>query len=154
MWYLIFALILIGLALVIIEVVFIPGTTLIGILGVVLLGAAVYTSYDNYGSQTGLYVLIGTAAGTAVTLFFSFRSRAWMRFANKSAISSKVNEGTVDALAVGDEGTTRSTLRPVGRVLFKSGEFEAKTLGDYVDVGTKVRIVHIDGHQIIVKPIN
>jgi membrane protein implicated in regulation of membrane protease activity len=42
----------------------------------------------------------------------------------------------------------------MGKVQFKSGEFEVKTLGDYVDVGTKVRIVHIESNQIIVKPLN
>ena len=154
MWILIVALIFIGLALIIVEVVFVPGTTLVGILGVIFLGAGVMSAYRNFGAETGLYVLIGTSVATAVSLFFSFRSQAWTRFANNSSIKSKVNEGITSSLVLGDEGTAVSTLKPMGKVRFKGGEFEVKTLGDYVDVGTKVKIVHIQSNQIIVQPIN
>ena len=153
MWILILALIAIGLALIIVEVVFVPGTTIVGILGVIFIGAAILSAYRNFGSETGLYVLLGASIGTAAALFFSFRSEAWARFANKSAIDSKVNEGITSSLEVGDEGTALSTLKPMGQVHFKGGDFEVKTLGDYVDVGTKVKIVHIQSNQIIVKPI-
>ena len=153
MWF-ILALLIIGLALIVVEVVFVPGTTLVGILGVIFLGAAIMSSYRNYGTEVGFYVLIGTAAVTAVALFFSFRSQAWSRFANNSAIKSKVNEGLTAPLAMGDEGIAISTLKPMGKVQFKGKEFEVKTLGDYVDVGTRVRIVHLQENQIIVKPLN
>ena len=153
MWF-ILALLIIGLALIVVEVVFVPGTTLVGILGVIFLGAAIMSSYRNYGTEVGFYVLIGTAAVTAVALFFSFRSQAWSRFANNSAIKSKVNEGLTTPLALGDEGIAISTLKPMGKVRFKGKEFEVKTLGDYVDVGTRVKIVHLQENQIIVKPLN
>lgn len=154
MWIFIVALLLIGLALVIIEVVFVPGTTLVGIMGVIFLGAAVMSTYRNYGTDVGFYVLLGTATVTAVALFFSFRSQAWSKFANKSSIKSKVNEGLTSSLTLGDEGVAVSTLKPMGKVRFHSGEYEVKSLGDYVDVGTRVRIVHIQENQIIVKPLN
>ena len=55
---------------------------------------------------------------------------------------------------VGDQGISLSTLKPMGTIEFGAGRFEVKTLGDYVDVGTKVTIVHIQGNQVIVKPLN
>lgn len=154
MWILILLLLLIGLALIIIEVVFVPGTTIVGIMGVIFAGAGIIISYRHFGSDVGFYILLGTGAVTATALYFSFRSEAWTRFANKSAMNSKVNEGSTDSLTLGDEGVALSALRPMGKVDFKSGQFEVKTLGDYVDAGTRVRIVHIDGAQIIVKPLN
>jgi membrane-bound ClpP family serine protease len=154
MWIIILVLLLIGLALLIVEVVFIPGTTLVGVLGVIFIGAAVMSSYRNFGSQVGLYVLLGSSAVTAIALYLSFRSQAWSRFANKSSIKSRVNEGLASSLQVGDEGIAVSSLKPMGTVQFKSGQFEVKTLGDYVDVGTKVKIVHLQSNQIIVKPLN
>lgn len=150
----ILSLLLIGLALIIVEVVFVPGTTIVGIIGVIFIGTGVIISYRHYGSEAGLYILLGMAVVTAVALFFSFRSQAWTRFANKSAISSKVNEGSREALRVGDEGIAISVLRPMGKVNFPGGQFEVKTLGDYVDVGTRVEIVHLSPGEIIVKPLN
>ncbi len=154
MWIFIIALLLIGLALIVVEVVFVPGTTFVGIIGVIFLGAAIMSSYRNYGDDVGFYVLLGTSAVTALALFFSFRSQAWSRFANKSSMNGKVNEGLTSSLALGDEGIATSTLKPMGKVQFRGKEYEAKSLGDYVDVGTKVIIVHLQENQIIVKPIN
>jgi membrane-bound ClpP family serine protease len=154
MWIIILALLLIGLALIIIEVIFIPGTTIVGIIGVIFAGTAVIISYRYYGNETGFYILLGTSAVTAIALYYSFRSEAWSRFANKSSNKGKVNEGITDSLKVGDEGISVSSLKPMGTVQFEKGQFEVKTLGDYVDVGTKVQIVHIQSNQIIVKPLN
>lgn len=154
MWTLIISLLVIGLALLVIEIVFVPGTTLVGVIGVIFAGAGVLITFREYGSETGIYMLVGSSAITAAALYFSFRSNAWKRFANNSAIRSKVNEGLTATLALGDEGMTLSTLKPMGKAQFKSGEFEVKTLGDYVDVGSKVKIVHIESSQIIVKPLN
>ena len=154
MWTLIISLLVIGLALLVIEIVFVPGTTLVGVIGVILAGAGVLITFREYGSETGIYMLVGSSAITAAALYLSFRSNAWKRFANNSAIRSKVNEGLTARLAVGDEGMTLSTLKPMGKAQFEGGQFEVKTLGDYVDVGTKVKIVHIESNQIIVKPLN
>lgn len=154
MWSLIVALLLSGLALIIIEIVFVPGTTIVGIIGVILAGAGVLITFRHYGSESGYYLLLGSSVVTAVALYFSFRSNAWSKFANNSAIKSKVNEGLTKTLQLGDEGVALSTLKPMGTVQFKSGQFEVKSLGDYVDVGTRVRIVHIQSNQIIVKPLN
>jgi membrane-bound ClpP family serine protease len=148
------ALLIIGLALIVLEVIFVPGTTLVGIIGVIFVGAGVIFSYRYYGSETGLYILLGTAVVTVIALYFSFRSDAWSRFANKSAINSKVDEGSKSSLKLGDEGTAVSSLKPMGTVNFDAGRFEVKTLGDYVNVGTRVKIVHIHDNQIIVKPLN
>jgi membrane-bound ClpP family serine protease len=150
----IISLLFIGLALIVLEVVFVPGTTIVGIIGVIFAGAGVIISYRYYGSDVGLWILVGTCAVTAVALYFSFRSNAWARFANKSIIGSKVNEGSTSALKLGDEGIAVSSLKPMGTVKFESGRFEVKTLGDYVNVGTRVQIVHIEASQIIVKPLN
>jgi membrane-bound ClpP family serine protease len=154
MWIIIASLLIIGLALIVLEVIFVPGTTLVGIIGVIFAGAGVIISYRYYGSEIGLYILSGTAVVTAIALYYSFRSDAWSRFANKSAIKSKVNEGSKASLKLGDEGVTVSSLKPMGTVNFDAGRFEVKTLGDYVNVGTRVKIVHIHDNQIIVKPLN
>ena len=154
MWPIIISLLVIGLALLVIEVVFVPGTTIVGVIGAIFAGAGVLFTFRHYGNETGYYILLGSSAVTAVALYFSFRSNAWARFANKSAITSKVNEGLNATLQLGDEGVAVSSLKPMGTARFKSGQFEVKTLGDYVDVGTKVKIVHVAPNQIIVKPLN
>jgi membrane-bound ClpP family serine protease len=154
MWIIIIALLAIGLALIIAEIIFIPGTTLVGVLGLVFSVAGIVISYEYFGSDVGFYILLGMGAATAGALYYSFKSGVWQKFSLKSSNKSKVNEGMVSELTIGDEGKALSTLRPVGKAKFKNQEYEVKTLGDYVDHGTPVRIKLIMSNQIIVEPIN
>ncbi|HEY0652923.1 MAG TPA: NfeD family protein [Chryseosolibacter sp.] len=154
MWIIIVALLAIGLALIIAEIVFIPGTTLVGILGLVFAIAGIVISYEHFGSEVGLWILVGMGLATAGALYYSFTSGVWSKFSLKTSHQGKVNEGLVAELMVGDEGKTLSTLRPVGKARFKEQEYEVKTLGDYVDHGMPIRIKLIVSNQIIVEPIN
>jgi membrane-bound ClpP family serine protease len=154
MWIIILSLLLIGLALIIVEVIFIPGTTVVGLLGLIFTIAGVVISYNHFGSNIGLYILIGTVVTTVAALFYSFRSGAWSRFSLKTSIDSKVNEGINKVLSKGDEGVTISTLRPIGKAEFRNGIFEVKTFGNYLEQGQKVRIIQVDASQIIVEPLN
>jgi membrane-bound ClpP family serine protease len=154
MWIIIIALLAIGLALIIAEIVFIPGTTLVGVLGLVFSIAGIVISYEHFGSQVGFYILLGMGLATGGALYYSFKSGVWSKFSLKSSNKGKVNEGMVSDLTIGDEGKALSTLRPVGKAKFKNQEYEVKTLGDYVDNGTPIRIKLIMSNQIIVEPIN
>ena len=154
MWIIIISLLLIGLALIIVELVFIPGTTVVGLLGLIFAVVGIVISYSHFGSAVGFYILLGTLATTLVALFYSFRSGAWKKFSLKSSMKSKVNDGIMDTVSIGDEGITLSTLRPVGKAEFKSRTFEVKTSGNYVERGEKVRITQIELHQIVVEPLN
>jgi membrane-bound ClpP family serine protease len=154
MWIIILALLFIGLALLIVEIVFIPGTTVVGLLGFFFAVAGIVISYRHFGSEIGFYILLGMSVTTLVALVYSFRSGAWNKFSLKTSIDSKVNEGMVAALNVGDEGNAISTLRPIGKAEFHNRTFEVKTLGDYVENGKRVKITNIQSNQIIVEPIS
>lgn len=153
MWIIIVALLLIGLTLILVELVFIPGTTVVGLLGLIFAIVGVGVSYQHFGNTVGLYVLIGMSAVTLGGLFYSFRSGAWSRFSLKSAIDSRVNEGLLSALHIGDEGITLSSLRPMGKAEFHEKAFEVRTSGGYVNSGERVRITRIQSHQIVVEPL-
>jgi membrane-bound ClpP family serine protease len=154
MVFVIAALIVIGLALVIVEIIFVPGTTVVGVFGIIFVVAGVYFSFKEYGSEIGTYVLLGTAVSGGVLMFWSFRSGAWKRFSLTSSMEGRVNEGVNNDLQVGDEGTTVSSLRPIGSAEFKDKRFEVRTNGDYLASGTKVRISKILDNYVVVEPIN
>jgi membrane-bound ClpP family serine protease len=154
MWIIISALVAIGLVLIIVEVIFIPGTTFVGILGFVFAIAGIIVTYRQYGKDVGFYVLTGACALTLATLVYAVRSGAWSKFSLKSSINSKVNEGMTDSLQVGDVGTAVSALRPMGKAEFNSREYEVKTSGNFIDTGTPIRIINILMNQVVVEPIN
>jgi membrane-bound ClpP family serine protease len=154
MWIIIIALILIGLTLLILELIFIPGTTVVGVLGLAFTVVGIVISYGHFGSDVGQYFLYSTLVITAVAVFYSFRSGAWTKFSLKSSINSKVNEGLTSTLSVGDTGIARSALRPSGLAEFHNRSYEVRTQGIFVQAGTPVKIIKIESNQITVEPIN
>lgn len=152
-WLVIIGLILFGLGLIIIEVIFVPGTTIVGILGIILAGVGIYLSFTNFGNNVGTVVLVGTAFIALIALVTSFRTGVWKKFALKDQISSKFNEHIEIAMQEGDEGVALSSLKPIGKAEINEKVFEVKTNGNYVDAGERVKVIKIDKNKIIVEPI-
>jgi len=153
-WVTVIALILFGLILIIAEIIFIPGTTIVGILGFLFLIVGVGFSFQYFGSETGWITVSISAAVSGLLLYYSFKSNVWGRFSSKSKIDSRVNEGLLDKIQVGNEGVTLSTLRPFGNAEVNDQIIEVKTFGNYLESGTKIKVVQINLNQIIVEQIN
>lgn len=154
MWLAITVLIIIGIVLLIAEVIFIPGTTVVGILGLVFLLGGILFSYYEYGSSIGNYVLLGTSIAGSIALYLSFRKGAWKKFSLNTSITSKVNEGLLNDLKVGMEGVAVSALRPMGTAEFNGKMIEVKTNGDYLAPGSRLKIIHLQSNEIFVEPCN
>ncbi|MGK7397912.1 MAG: NfeD family protein [Candidatus Cyclobacteriaceae bacterium M3_2C_046] len=152
-WLVVIILIVIGIILIIAEIIFIPGTTLVGILGGICAGLGVFLSFQNFSSATGFVVLSFTVVATVVSIFLSFKSNAWNKFALKTFSSSRVNEDIKPNIWTGDTGLTVSSLRPFGKAEFKDKIYEVKTNGNYLAAGTRIKVIKVENHRIIVEPI-
>ena len=153
-WSTVISLIGFGLILVVAEIIFVPGTTIVGVIGFCFLIAGVGLSFKYFGGEVGWIMLGSTAVACGGLLYFSFTTDAWKRFSLKSFSNSKVNEGELDKLVVGMEGQTVSALRPIGKAELNNQTVEVKTNGEYLDSGRRIRIIKIVSNQIIVEPIN
>lgn len=153
-WLTVLVLLVVGLILVIIELIFIPGTTIVGIFGFIFSLVGIYLGFSYFGSSVGWLILGGSALITVITVIYSFKSGVWERFALKNAINSRVNEGQGSNLVVGDEGVATSTLKPIGKAEFGNTEYEVSTIGNYVENGHRVKIIKIEVNKIFVEIIN
>lgn len=153
-WFTVIALVLFGLILVIVEIIFVPGITLVGLGGAILIAVGIGLSFKYFGSELGWTTIGVTGAASGLLFFISFKANVWGRFALKSTNSGKVNEGHLDELKPGEEGVAVSELRPVGKADLGGKSFEVRTMGEYVESGKKIRIIRIASNQIIVEPLN
>ena len=153
-WLAVILLILFGLGFIIAEIIFVPGTTLLGLFGLIFTIIGIIISYISFGAGVGTIVLIISVTFGVGSLIYALKSGVWEKFALKGSIDSKVNEGEKEDLQVGEEGLTISSLRPMGKGEFKEKIYEITTLGNYLTADTKVRIVSIKNNKIIVEPIN
>ena len=151
-WLSVIILIGIGLLLIVLELIFVPGTTVVGIVGLICLAVGVYLSFQFFGVRIGWTVLVGSSVTGFGILIYALRSRAWERFTLKRSIDSKVNEEFPLNLQVGEGGEAISALRPMGNADFNSRIVEVRSHGNYVKTGRKVQIVKIDNNIVLVEP--
>ena len=152
-WFTVALLLAVGIILIVVELIFIPGTTLFGVAGLVLTIVGVVLSFTTFGSNTGWLVLLGAFGALGVTLFFSLRTGAWDKLSLKQSNQGRVNEDKKHSVWKGDVGVTLSALRPSGNAEFKETILEVSTLGDYVDAGTKVRVIDVRPNKILVERV-
>ena len=153
-WITVLSLILLGISLVVVEIVFVPGTTVVGVIGFGLSIIGVVLSFRYFGTTIGTTTATGTTVVSAAILYFTFKSNVWGRFASKATMASRVNEEEMRDLVEGAEGIAVSALRPIGKAEVNGKVYEVKTFGGYLETGARVKVIRIHSHQVIVEQIN
>ena len=149
----IIVLILIGLLLIIAELIFVPGTTFVGVLGLLCTIVGIFLVYGDYGNTAGHWTVAGTGIITIAAIVYSFQSRSWDKFSLKSSINSRVNDQNEIDFEVGERGQTLSDLKPFGKADLKGKVYEVRSKGEWIGAGQTVQIIKIDKKRIFVEPI-
>lgn len=150
-WFILLSLLSIGLILILTEIIFVPGTTVIGILGLIFTGAGVYYSFLKFDTSIA-WVIFGLALlANFVALFYGFKSGVWNKFALKESIKSRSFDGRLLGLELGMEGKAVSDIKPIGKAEFSEKIYEVKSDSGFISVGTIVFITKLEDNRIIVK---
>jgi membrane-bound ClpP family serine protease len=149
-WLILSSLLAIGLILVVTEILFVPGTTLVGIIGLFVTMGGIYYAFISFETQTA-WVIVGlTVLMNFAVLFYGFRSGVWKKFALKESITSRAFDDRLLGLEIGMEGKTVSDLKPIGKAEFLDRIFEVKSNSGLIPVGSKVIITKLENNTIIV----
>lgn len=149
-------LVLLGLALIMVEIFFLPGITIAGIGGgIILVGGIVY-AFHYMGENAG-YITIGTSAVLGVgTFIFLIKSKTLDRISLKTDITSKIDQSDRLHIKVGDQGVTLSRINPIGKAEFENElVIEVKSFtGEFIDTEVEIEVVKTDNFSILVQPRN
>ena len=160
--WLFFALYSLSIMLSIIEI-FLPSFGIAGISGVLMLLSAITERcvYGNNSSKEIVFyiiycILFFAVIVTAVKLIvvkIAKKIRNKTKFAvvdgNKIPLNS---DGSLNySFLLGKEGETITDLKPIGKVKFNEGIFEATTTKEYLYSGTIVKVDKIINQKIVVK---
>lgn len=152
---LIIGLIFVGVILILLELLVIPGTTVVGFLGMILMGIGVYLSYVNISATVGHITLSASIIFFVVTIILALRSKTWNKVALNNNIDSKVDLIVIDSSEmIGKTAKTISRLNPVGKINFNGEYYEAKSYHNIIEPNTEVEIINVEGNSLIVKPKN
>ncbi len=150
MWY-IALLILFGVLFLVTELVLLPGVSVGALLSLVCYGAAIYLGFAQFGTTTGVVVIVAILLLSLVATIFSLRAKTWQRFSLKQEIRSSSMPTPSDELVVGDRGVALSRLAPMGKVVINDRQYEAKTTGSYIDAQTPIEVIGFENFNVIVK---
>src|SRR5437588_1990401 len=168
------ALFILGLALVIIEILFFAHSTIVfGVVGVFLmLASLLWAMIDRYPGETffptgrmlampllNLFLAIAAAAiGIVLLARYLPRTSIYRRFAlitsnpsGPSLAGAPREFATALALSPGMQGVSLSILRPSGKARFADHIVDVITQGEFVAPNTAITIVQTDGMRVVVK---
>ena len=150
--------VLLGIILVAVELLLMPGVLIAGITGAILLMIGLVGTFVS-GDMTDQEMQQGIIQGILVILTGSFASIMIIWLLSRSIDRNKMAHGFIlrtqigresdpaqvddvtNAPRIGDIGEARTPLRPSGRVQFDQTLHDAVSLGRWVEAGTSVRVV-------------
>ncbi|MBT8451562.1 MAG: ATP-dependent Clp protease proteolytic subunit [Deltaproteobacteria bacterium] len=156
---------LVGVALVVVEIFFVPGLGVPGVLGLVfviaalvlaLIGIPLDVSFETGVLADAMTRVLLSLLGAFVLALVVMRlfSRTAM---GRSLVLADAETGFVSAPSasdlVGQTGEALTDLRPAGKVIIEGVRHEATSERAFVARGTKVRVIGKEGPELIVRPM-
>jgi membrane-bound ClpP family serine protease len=147
-------LIVLGILLFVIELLLVPGVTIAGIGGLILTVFGVYKAFNDFGTATGIWVLIGTILLSIFVIAMSLRARTWNRLMLKTDVKGTVDTDiSEEQIKAGDRGETMTRLAPMGKVRVNDVVREAKSTEGFIDEHTPIEVVAVEGTRLSVMPV-
>lgn len=149
-------LLLSGIILLIIEVI-IPGFGIFGISGLFGLTVGLYCLMGggvvSMLAVAGMYIIL--ALGVLFLWLYLPRESKWNPFVLWEKQSNSTGyTGSDDLTALcGQCGTVLTPLRPAGTVQIGRKRFDVSSLGEYIDKGTAVQVIKVEGSKIFVEEV-
>jgi membrane-bound ClpP family serine protease len=146
--------ILLGIFLLLVEFLIIPGFTVFGVGGFLFIILGIGSSYYFHNIQTGNITLISTVVISLATIYFIFKQKTWNKMGLHATIVSRNEPFDTKNIHPGDVGKTITRLAPMGKAQINQIICEAKSTGGFINENTEIEVIKVLSTQIIVKPKN
>ncbi|MGA1869749.1 MAG: NfeD family protein [bacterium] len=154
-------LLIIGAVLLALEIFVIPGFGITGILGIIALTVGfILSMVGKYPSAAEIWSAISHISFALIivmiALAFSIKSMAHSKAAQQFILTSESkSEQTAPEqdTFLNQEGYAYTNLRPAGKGIFNNQRINVMTEGDFIEKGSPIRIIRIEGSKITVQRI-
>jgi membrane-bound ClpP family serine protease len=150
-WLIVLSLIVAGIIFLLLEILVVPGATVVGLFGLVLVVAGVVVSFNQYGVETGVMTLAGTLVVSLLAIGIALRSKTWKKAMHSSVLEGRVNVFEAEKVVKGDEGIAVTRLNPMGKALINEEYYEVRSYDNLLPENTPIIVIKVEGNKIIVK---
>lgn len=151
---LIILLIVMGICLILVEILVIPGISVAGIGGLLMMVVSLFFAYKVYGVGIGNYVIIATIVTNIIAIVLAFRNKTWKNVGLGKTIDNRIEQFPHEAIKAGDSGLAVTRLAPIGKAMINNIVCEAKSIGDFIPENSEVIVIKTVNNQVIVKTKN
>lgn len=142
--------VVLGIAFFILEIFFLPGVSIGGIVGTLFTGAGIWYAFAKIGTTAGWIVVAVSVIILLLAIVYFIKGKPLDKMALDKELESD-NLYDMSKVAVGDRGVTLSRLAPMGKVLVNGEEYEAKFREGFLDRGVEIEVVEIEGNVLVVR---
>jgi membrane-bound serine protease (ClpP class) len=160
---------LVGTVLLVLEIFVIPGFGIAGISGIALVAISLILSLQSFVVPTfewewqafhrNVLLVVGNVVGALIGVGllahfvprFSFFSRLVLADAQDASAGYTVQESSYEERYLGQRGLTVTTLRPSGKAAFDEETIVVESESEFIEPGTPVEIVSVNGNRVVVR---
>ncbi len=153
MWWIVVSLLILGIILMLVEMLLVPGVGIAGFLSFGTLVAASWYAFAEISPAAGWWTTLAAVVLLALLLFFALRARTWRRFELKTEVTSRTGTES-EQVHVGDRGVAHTRLAPMGTGRFGTVSCEVKSQDNtMIAAGTPIEVVAVEENKPLVKPV-
>jgi membrane-bound serine protease (ClpP class) len=154
---------IIGVILLLIEIFVIPGFGITGIVGIILMVAALFfgliTDIDiatTNAISIAIIQLASTFVATAIVIYFIWKLLPKSQTFNKLILNENLPSKSGYAAKptfeylVGQTGKALTDLRPSGSAIINDERIDVVTEGDYIERGNEIIVKKVEGSKVVV----
>jgi len=150
--FIIILLILVGIIMLILEILILPGL-IAGIIGALMILGGIWYAFQELGNTVGSIIALITITVTSATIYLAFRYNVWRRFSLQQSSDSKIERVDEMDIKTGEQGKALSALRPMGTAVFHNKKVEVQSLGEMIEANSTVEVIEVMANKLIVKKI-
>ncbi len=154
MTLIVISLILFGLILLVVEFFLFPGTTLVGIGGLIVLAIGIVLAFSTLGSTAGFGTLMFSLVAGALLFVLGYRTISSGKMSLEKELEGRVNELEDVHFKEGTEGYAYTDLKPWGKAFINGQKYEVQSTSNYIERNTPIIVHKIEINKILVKPLN
>ena len=138
-----------GFIFIAVELLLVPGFSVPGIAGIIMIGYGIFMSSKEYGGSGVFITLAVSLAAVLILIRIALKSRAVKSIGLD--YSQKGNTAVDDySFLIGKKGKSLSHLRPSGTANIEGNRYDVVTDGEYIEENSDIIVQKIDGTRIIV----
>lgn len=147
-----------GIVLIIIEIFVIPGFGVAGVAGAVAVLVSLIIAAPNPATAIwSVFIALAVAIGIIwITLKNKKTRKLWSKLILSNRTANKDGYIAADPSLPkyeGAKGIALTTLRPAGSAIFGGDKVDVVTQGEYIDEGSKIEVILIEGTRVVVRSI-